>query len=71
MTTQTKTERQESARKAVATRHQNDAIKAAKRARKDVESAFSSLGSAAKSGRDATVLAGKSVVSRVGVSRSD
>ena len=58
-------------RKAAATRHRNDALEAAKRARKDAENALSDLGSAAKSARDATVSAGKSVTSRVGIHSSD
>ena len=62
--------RQESShagRKAAASRFQTDAVEAAKRARKEVEGAFSSLGTAAKSAREASVSAGKSVASRVGV----
>jgi hypothetical protein len=58
-------------RKAAATRHQNDAIKAAKRARKDAGSGVENLGSAAKSARDATVSAGKSVATRVGIGPKD
>ena len=58
-------------RKAAATRHQNDAVKAAKRARKDAGNGLANLGSAAKSARDATVHAGKSVATRVGIGPSD
>jgi hypothetical protein len=54
-------------RKAAATRHQKDAVRAVKRARKDAGNGLSNLGSAAKSARDATVSAGKSVTSRVGI----
>ncbi len=68
---ETRDSSREAGRKAAATRHQKDAIKAAKQARKDVERAFSSLGSAAKSSRDASILAGKSVATRVGVGPSD
>lgn len=62
---------QDAGRKAAATRHQNDAIRAAKRARKDAGNGFANLGSAAKSARDATVSAGKSVATRVGIGPSD
>jgi hypothetical protein len=62
---------QDAGRKAAATRHQKAAIKAAKRARKDAGHGFSSLGSAAKSARDATVSAGKSAAIRVGIGPSD
>jgi hypothetical protein len=62
---------QEAGRKAAATRHQKDAIKAAKRARKDAGQGLENLGSAAKSARDATVSAGKSVATRVGVASDD
>lgn len=62
---------QDAGRKGAATRHQNDAVRAVKRARKDAGNGFSNLGSAAKSARDATVLAGKSVASRVGIGPSD
>jgi hypothetical protein len=62
---------QEAGRKAAATRHQKDAIKAAKRARKDAGNGLANLGSAARSARDATVSAGKSVTTRVGVGPSD
>ena len=54
-------------RKAAASRFQNDAVEAAKRARKEVGGAVSNLGTAAKSARDATVQVGKSVATRVGV----
>ena len=57
-------------RKAAGTRQQNDAVEAVKRARKEVGTAVSSVGSAAKSAREATVLAGKSVASRIGVGPS-
>ena len=62
---------QNAGRKAAATRHQNDAVKAAKRARKDAGNGLANLGSAAKSARDATVHAGKSVATRVGIGPSD
>jgi hypothetical protein len=68
---ETRDSSREAGRKAAATRQQNDAIEAAKQARKDVEQAFSSLGSAAKSTRDASVLAGRSVATRVGVGPKD
>jgi hypothetical protein len=58
-------------RRAAATRQQKDAIKAAKRARKDVAQGLSGVGSAARSAREAAVLAGKSVATRVGVGPSD
>ena len=61
----------EAGRKAAATRHQNDALKAAKRVRKDAGNGLANLGSAAKSARDATVSAGKSVATRVGIGPSD
>lgn len=58
---------QDAGRKAAATRHQNDAVKAVKKARKNVGAGFSSFGSAATQTRDATVLTGKAVASRLGV----
>ena len=70
MATQTRADRQEAGRKAAATRHRNDALKAVKRARKNAQDALSDLGSAAKSARDASVSTGKAATSRVGI-RSD
>jgi hypothetical protein len=67
----TQTDRQAAGRKAAATRHQNDALKAAKRARKDAGNAFANVGSAARSMRDATLLAGKSVARRVPIGSRD
>lgn len=68
---QTRDSSREAGRKAAATRQQNDAIEAAKQARRDVDNAFSSLGSAVKSSREASFLAGKSVATRVGVGPND
>ena len=61
---------QETGRKAAATRHRNDAIKALKGARKDVGKAASTVGSAARSTRDAGVSTAKAVASRVGIGSS-
>ena len=58
-------------RKAAATRQQKDALKAIKRARKDAGHGLSNLGSAAKSVRDATVHAGRSVATRAGIGSND
>ena len=63
-------ESSQAGRKAAASRHQNDAIKALKGARKDVGSAASSFGSAARAARDASVSAAKSIASRAGVGSS-
>ena len=64
---ETRKESSEQGRRAAASRFQTDAVEAAKRARKEVDGAVTTLGSAAKSAREAAVSAGKSVTSRVGV----
>jgi len=64
---ETRASSSEAGRKAAATRQRNEAIDNAKRARSEVETAVSKVGSAAKSASDAVVLAGRSVATRAGV----
>ena len=68
---ETRDNSRDAGRKGAATRHQNDAVKAVKKARKEFGTAFSHVGNASKSTRDATVSAGKSVTTRVGIGPSD
>ena len=57
-------------RRAAATRQRNDAVKAAKRARKEAGDGLGQIVTAGRSVGEAAVLAGRSVATRVGVGPS-